>query len=396
MVKNEKRTTIIFVIVSILLIMGQIQQYKVYNEFRMVLLFDLVFPNVSKGLLIATSIACVISTMLFCTLEEKMDENGFAGRNVILLIYCIAVYLIPALIAFVCLPSFMIASAFIDEKKERDAAIGSTVSFFVASVVLLVIALANKGVGGVDVTVIRNAEEIKNYTNTEVVALDFSKLDNNARIGVIKTSENCEKLVLIGRKRQFFNFVQIETNASTIILKNFNAQDAELKCTSDRCNIELIGVNSLRGKDGGRGYDEDKNGKTALIGKTLVFSGKGELLVIGGKGLDGKDGQDGKNPFSENYNLIFNNGDDGTDGEDGGDSSLVVSCACIEGEDFSGVLRLRKGKVGRGGKGGKGSSGAAIFGHNGKDGKDGKNGTEGAFCSGKVNLVGDNIVYENA
>lgn len=387
---NRGRGAKVFAIIVPLLafIIGQIIQYGVYKSDGKVLLMDMIFASTPLWVLILSTVFGVISTIHVMVRAWKLADDYEEGWSVFYsILFSIMFLVIPCIAGYYGIIVTSAASACFIECEEEAVPWIFIITAIVFAVIGIWIGCSNSGIVGVDFNTVESFSEISEYTSNEQVALDISKL-KSSDCGTIITGDECDSLIIVGKKGKIYNGLKIVTNAQSIIFKNVNIQNGYLTCNYDECTLELLGKNSIEGihgTDGGNGK-HGTDGVAPLEANNLYLKGKGTLTLIAGNGGDGENGKNGDSAF------LFGNGTDGQDGGTGGDSSYAAKCSYLGENDFSGKLTLKKGTAGKGGSGGKGGAGG-LFGSSGSNGWDGYNGMQREFCSGEISISEERLVY---
>lgn len=369
-------------------IIGQIIQYVNYSNSQVVLLLDLIFPCIPLYILIISTVLNLVNTVLITIWAWRLaddDEIGYCWWYII--ISGLFLSIIPCICGFLGIIITIGVAICLENYAEEHIPLIISITFVVAVSLAVWIGVSNNGLKGVKPTRINSFSEIQQYVNSEEVALDISKMDEGY-CGTITTGENCNSLIIIGKRNKTYRGLKIVTNASEIAIININISNGYFNFTSDECTLKILGRNSIDGIDGSFGGTggNGSDGKPAIVAKKLVMTGNGRITLTAGNGGNGGNGYDGDSTF------LFGNGDDGGNGGNGGDSAFVVSCSILKGVDFTGVLTLKKGEAGNGGRGGKGGSGG-IFGSNGNNGYSGRSGKQNDYCDGSIELEGEHIIF---
>lgn len=370
-------------------VIGQIIEYIVYGVSGTLFVADLIFGGSQWWELLVMSGVGIAGVVFIILGSKKMIDDYEEEWCWAYLIICGLLFLIiPALSTIICpVVSVVIFFCYVDEKED-------TIPWKLALVLIVLIAYfvwaaySNNSIGDVDLKKITSFDEISEYVDGEIVALDISGLDDEY-CGVLETGSQCKELVLVGERKTSYKGLKIITGASQITFKNINIANGYIHIVSQYCTLTLLGNNSIDGIDGysgGTGNDGE-DGQSPFVANELALTGRGDLSLVAGNGGDGGAGANGSSAG------LFGSGEDGENGGDGGDSSMVVLCQRITSDDFKGNLSLVKGSPGAGGNGGSGGS-AGLFGSSGANGWDGYDGIQGEYTTGKIEIDDSQVEYD--
>ncbi|MBO7196011.1 MAG: hypothetical protein J6V80_01625 [Clostridia bacterium] len=378
-------------------IIGQVIQYVGYVNDGEVFVANLIFKQPELWhLLVATGIGIigVVFTILSAIMFLGDDLVGWFWVYIILTGLLFAV--VPALAVSICAVSSLII--FLSYRFGVEESISWKIPLALIGLAIFFVLSANsvKMTGGAELIKVSSFSEIFQYTDSEIVAIDISRLDEDDDLGYIETGSNCRELVLVGGIMKSYYDLKIVTSATKVTLKNVKIYDGYLRIKSERCTLTVSGINSIEGINGSSGIGglhensdqkDGKHGTPPLSAQELIFTGWGRLSLTAGNGGRGGYGASGGSGG------IFSNGYDGSDGGDGGDSSVVIDCIRMSSDRFNGKLVLTLGVPGSGGAGGSGGKGG-IFGHSGDSGDQGSHGVQNTYTNGE-NLIDDKHIKYN-